>query len=167
MVASRSSSRVPSVHPTSMRRWPSLAVADAHQRYASITSNYYHDDLATYPEAAACARQLFARAGLTAADIDVAEIYENFSPLVFLVLEAYGFCGAGEAVPFVAEGNLDPGGALPTNTHGGLLGEAYIHGINSIQEGVRQVRGTAVNQVATVDHALVSSLNSGLILGRT
>jgi acetyl-CoA acetyltransferase len=143
-----------------------VAAADAHHRDASITSNYYHDDLATYPEAAACARLLFARAGLSPADIDVAEIYENFSPLVFLVLEAYGFCGPGEAVPFVAAGNLDAKGALPTNTHGGLLGEAYIHGINSIQEGVRQVRGTAVNQVANVDHCLVSSLNSGLVLGR-
>ena len=142
-----------------------VAAADAHQRLASITANYYHDDLASYPEAAACARLLFARAGLTPADIDVAEIYENFSPLVFLVLEAYGFCGPGEAVPFVAEGNLDLGGALPTNTHGGLLGEAYIHGINSIQEGVRQLRGTAANQVARVDHVLVSSLNSGLVLG--
>ena len=90
--------------------------------------------------------------GSRPADIDVAEIYENFSPLVFLVLEAYGFCGPGEAVAFIADGNLDLDGALPTNTHGGLLGEAYIHGINSIQEGVRQVRGTAVNQVPTVDH---------------
>jgi acetyl-CoA acetyltransferase len=86
--------------------------------------------------------------------------------LVFLVLEAYGFCGPGEAAAFIADGNLDAGGALPTNTHGGLLGEAYIHGINSIQEGVRQVRGTAANQVPRVDHALVSSLNSGLMLGR-
>ncbi len=109
---------------------------------------------------------LFARAGLGPSDIDVAQIYENFSPLVFLVLEAYGFCGPGEAVPFVADGNLDINGALPTNTHGGLLGEAYIHGINSIQEGVRQVRGDAANQVTTVDHALVSSLNSALILGK-
>jgi acetyl-CoA acetyltransferase len=142
------------------------AVADARHADASITANYYYDDLATYPEAARCAQLLFARSGLTAADIDVAEIYENFSPLVFLVLEAFGFCGPGEAAPFIADGNLDLDGALPTNTHGGLLGEAYIHGINSIQEGVRQVRGTAVNQVADVDHVLVSSLNSGLVLGR-
>ena len=112
-----------------------VAAADAHHRDASITSNYYHDDLATYPEAAACGRLLFQRAGLTPGDIDVAQIYENFSPLAFLVLEAYGFCGPGEAVPFVAEGNLDIDGALPTNTHGGLLGEAYIHGINSIAGG--------------------------------
>jgi len=143
-----------------------VAAADAHHRFASLPANYYHDDLATYPEASACARLLFERSGLRPSDIDVAEIYENFSPLVFFVLEAYGFCGPGEAVDFVKEGNLDIDGALPTNTHGGLLGEAYIHGINSIQEGVRQVRGTAVNQVADVEHALVSSLNSGLILGR-
>jgi acetyl-CoA acetyltransferase len=143
-----------------------VAAADAHQRYASITANYYHDDLASYPEAAACARLLFERSGLAPADIDVAQIYENFSPLVFYVLEAYGFCGPGEAVDFVKEGNLDIDGALPTNTHGGLLGEAYIHGLNSIQEGVRQVRGTAVNQVEKVEHALVSSLNSGMVLGR-
>jgi len=142
------------------------AVADARHADASITANYYYDDLATYPEAARCAQLLFARSGLTTADIDVAEIYENFSPLVFLVLEAFGFCGLGEAAAFIAEGNLDLDGALPTNTHGGLLGEAYIHGINSIQEGVRQVRGTAVNQVADVEHVLVSSLNSGLVLGR-
>ena len=82
------------------------------------------------------------------------------------MLEAYGFCGPGEAPAFIADGNLDLGGALPTNTHGGLLGEAYIHGINSIQEGVRQVRGAAVNQVPTVERVLVSSLNSGLVLGR-
>jgi acetyl-CoA acetyltransferase len=82
------------------------------------------------------------------------------------VLEAYGFCGPGEAVDFVKDGQLDIDGALPTNTHGGLLGEAYIHGINSIQEGVRQVRGTAANQVSEVEHVLVSSLNSGLVLGR-
>jgi acetyl-CoA acetyltransferase len=143
-----------------------VATADAHHREASITSNYYHDDLGSYPEAAACARQLFERAGLSPADVDVAQIYENFSPLVFLVLEAYGFCGPGEAAAFIADGNLDPGGALPTNTHGGLLGEAYVHGINSIQEGVRQVRGTAANQVGRVDCSLVSSLNSGLLLGR-
>jgi hypothetical protein len=52
------------------------------------------------------------------------------------------------------------------NTNGGLLGEAYIHGMNNITEAVRQVRGTAVNQVADVDHVLVSSGRSGLILGR-
>ena len=92
-------------------------------------------------------------------------IYENFSPIVFLQLEAFGFCGPGEAKDFIADGNIDLGGALPVNTHGGLLGEAYIHGLNNILEGVRQVRGTAVNQVAAVDHVLVAAGQSGLILG--
>ncbi len=161
LVITRADRAVDTPHPV-----PIAAVADAHHRDASITANYFHDDLASYPEAAACARLLFEWSGLTPADVDVAEIYENFSPLVFLVLEAYGFCERGEAVGFVADGNLDIDGALPTNTHGGLLGEAYIHGINSIQEGVRQVRGTAANQVDRVEHVLVSSLNSGLLLGR-
>ena len=143
-----------------------VAAADAHQRFASITSNYYHDDLATYRRPRRARDMLFERSGLSPADVDVAEIYENFSPLVFFVLEAYGFCGPGRRRDFVEDGNLDIDGALPTNTHGGLLGEAYIHGINSIQEGVRQVRGTRPTRSATVEHALVSSLNSGLLLRR-
>ena len=99
-------------------------------------------------------------------DIDVAMIYENFSPIVFMQLEAFGFCGPGEASDFIAEGNIGPGGALPVNTNGGLLGEAYIHGMNLITEAVRQLRGTAVNQVDDVEHVLVSAGRSGLILGR-
>jgi acetyl-CoA acetyltransferase len=92
-------------------------------------------------------------------------LYENFSPVVFMLLEAYGFCGRGESAAFVREGNLGSDGKLPVNTHGGLLGEAYIHGLNSIIEGVRQLRGTAVNQVASAQHILVSSGASALILG--
>ena len=81
-------------------------------------------------------------------------IYENFSPVVFYQLEAFGFCGYGEARDFIADGHIDLGGTLPVNTNGGLLGEAYIHGMNNIIEGVRQIRGTAVNQVAGAEHAL-------------
>ena len=85
--------------------------------------------------------------GLGPADIDTAMLYENFSPVVFLLLEAHGFCGRGEAKDFIADGQIDIEGALPVNTHGGLLGEAYIHGGDSIHEAVRQVGGTAANQV--------------------
>jgi acetyl-CoA acetyltransferase len=98
--------------------------------------------------------------------MDAAMLYENFSPVVFLLLEAHGFCGRGEAKDFIADGQIDIDGTLPVNTHGGLLGEAYIHGVNSIQEGVRQLRGTAANQAERVDHVLVSAGPSGLILGR-
>ena len=81
-------------------------------------------------------------------------------------LEAFGFCGKGEAKDFIRGGHIALDGSLPINTHGGLLGEAYIHGMNSMAEGVRQVRGTSVNQVTRrkVDNVLVSSGMAGAIL---
>ena len=85
-------------------------------------------------------------------------------------LEEFGFCERGQAKDFVRAGHHARGGRLPINTHGGQLGEAYIHGMNGIAEGVRQVRGTAVNQVGAVQHVLVTAgtgvPTSGLILGK-
>jgi acetyl-CoA acetyltransferase len=141
------------------------AVADSHIVEGHVMFNYYHPDLSVYPEAQFLARQLYGKTGLTPADMQAAMIYENFSPIVFLQLEALGFCGPGEARDFIAEGNIELGGRLPVNTHGGLLGEAYIHGVNNILEGVRQIRGTAVNQVPDVEHVMVAGVCSGLILG--
>ncbi len=132
-----------------------------------VTFNYYTPDLTTFPEAEYTAAQLWESTGLRPDDIDVAMIYENFSPVVFYQLEAYGFCGHGEAKDFIADGNIDIGGKLPVNTNGGLLGEAYIHGVNNILEGVRQLRGTAVNQVAGARHVLCSAGRSAVVLGRT
>jgi acetyl-CoA acetyltransferase len=83
---------------------------------------------------------------------------------VFLQLEALGFCGPGEARDFIADGNIDLDGTLPVNPHGGLLGEAYIHGMNNILEGVRQIRGTAANQLDNPEHVMVAGGRSGLIL---
>jgi acetyl-CoA acetyltransferase len=128
--------------------------------------NYYHDDITGFPECAYLGQQLWQATGLGPHDIDVAMIYENFSPVVFIELEAFGFCGPGEAAGFIADGNIDIGGKLPLNTNGGLLGEAYIHGMNLITEAVRQVRGTAVNQVADVEHAMVGAGRSALVLGK-
>ena len=143
-----------------------VGAVDAHVQGTSIMHNYYLPDLAGFPDAERCAARLWQQTGLTTDDIDVAEIYENFSPLALLVLEAFGFCGRGEAAAYIASGAIDIGGKLPVNTHGGLLGEAYIHGMNTLVEGVRQVRGNAANQVAGVEHALVSSLSSAVILAR-
>jgi len=128
--------------------------------------NYYHPDLATFPECAAMGRQLWDQAGVGPTDIDVALLYENFSPIVFLQLEALGFCGPGEARDFIADGHIGPGGSLPVNTNGGLLGEGYIHGMNNITEAVRQLRGTAANQVDAAAHVLLSAGRSGLVLAR-
>jgi acetyl-CoA acetyltransferase len=111
------------------------------------------------------AKQLYESTGLRPADIDAAMIYENFSPVVFYQLEAFGFCGYGEAKDFIADGQIELGGSLPVNTHGGLLGEAYIHGVNNIVEGVRQIRGTAANQVAGAARVLCAVGHSALILG--
>ena len=142
------------------------AAAQSSVLAGDVLFNYYHDDLATFPEASHVADQLWRASGLSPADVDVAMIYENFSPIVFYLLEAYGFCGPGEAKDFIADGQIDLTGSLPVNTHGGLLGEAYIHGVNSIQEAVRQIRRTAVNQVAGAEVALATAGRSAVLLTR-
>ena len=117
----------------------------------------------------ALARQLFETSGLTPQDIQTAVLYDHFTPFVLGQLEEFGFCQRGEAKDFIRDGRIELGGQLPINTHGGQLGEAYIHGMNGIAEGVRQVRGTAANQVPDVEHVLVTAgtgvPTSGIILG--
>ncbi len=114
------------------------------------------------------ARQLWKSTGLGPTDIQTAMLYDHFTPLVLPQFEEFGFCGPGEAKDFIADGAIEIGGRLPINTNGGQLGEAYIHGMNGIAEGVRQVRGTSVNQVDDVTNVLVTSGSgvptSGLVL---
>ncbi|HEX4492924.1 MAG TPA: lipid-transfer protein [Acidimicrobiia bacterium] len=106
--------------------------------------------------AVAASKRLFDRAGITPEDVDVAMIVEPFTPAVLLALEQYGFCARGESGPFVERGATRwPGGALPVNTHGGSNGEAFIHGVNHLPEAVRQLRGTACNQVDGAEIAFV------------
>jgi acetyl-CoA acetyltransferase len=135
----------------------------------SMTS-FYRDDITGLPEMGLVARQLWAQSGLRPADIQTAVIYDHFTPFVLPQLEEFGFVGRGEAKDFVRAGQHARGGSLPINTHGGQLGEAYIHGMNGIAEAVRQVRGTAVNQVGGVRNVLVTAgtgvPTSGLILGQ-
>jgi len=92
--------------------------------------------------------RLFGSAGVAPADVDVALIFDHFTMAVPLTLEQYGFCGEGEGGPFIESGATSwPDGRLPVNTHGGSNGEAFIHGVNHLPEAVRQLRGTAANQV--------------------
>jgi acetyl-CoA acetyltransferase len=96
-------------------------------------------------------------AGIGPDDVDVAELYDHFTPMVLMQLEDYGFCPIGESGPFVADGNIRFGsGSLPVNTHGGNLSEAYIIGMTHVKEAVEQVRGDAVNQVDGARVALVT-----------
>lgn len=118
------------------------------------------------------AGRLFEIAGVTPGDIDVALLYDHFSPMVIMQLEDYGFCPKGEGGRFVADGNIRfKGGTIPVNTHGGQLSEAYIVGMTQLREGIEQLRGTAINQVTDAELALVSggpagTPVSGIILRR-
>jgi len=128
--------------------------------------DYYRPDLTSFDEGKSVARDLWSQTSYGPWDMDVAMIYENFSPIVFMQLEAFGYCAPGEARDFIASGAIGPGGRIPVNTNGGLLGEGYIHGMNNIVEAVRQVRGTAPNQVPGAERVLVSAGRSGLVLDR-
>jgi acetyl-CoA acetyltransferase len=119
--------------------------------------NYFNDDPLMGPSWAA-AGQLWRDSDFEPADVRVAQIYDAFSPLVPLSLEGYGFCGRGEGGEFTDDGALEwPDGRLPTNTAGGGMSEAYVHGFNLVLEGVRQMRGTSTSQVDGADSCLVTS----------
>ena len=134
-----------------------------------MMTSYYRKDLARLSEMDLVANRLYEMSGLTPEHFQTAVLYDHFTPFVLPQLEAFGFCERGEAKDFVRDGQHAKGGSLPINTHGGQLGEAYIHGMNGILEGVRQVRGESVNQMNDVEHVLVTGgtgvPTSGLILG--
>jgi acetyl-CoA acetyltransferase len=129
-----------------------------------IASDHYRGDLSVMEGSVALARRLFGEFGYRREDIDAAMIYDAFSPILLMQLEAFGFCGPGEAKHFIADGNLGLKGALPTNTNGGLIGEGYIHGLNLVTEATRQLRGTAANQLDDPKAVLVSASRTGIIL---
>lgn len=145
------------------------AAAQGAGRNQEMMTSFYRDEMTGLAEMQVVAKQLWQTSGLTPDDIQTAVLYDHFTPFVLMQLEEFGFCGRGEAPGFVADGNLLRGGKLPTNTHGGQLGEAYLHGMNGIAEGVRQIRGTSVNQVEDVHNVLVTAgtgvPTSGLVLG--
>jgi acetyl-CoA acetyltransferase len=114
------------------------------------------ETLTTLP-AKPTADTLYRRAGLGPDDIDVAQFYDCFTITVLLQIEDYGFCAKGEGGAFVSSGEIELGGRLPINTGGGHLSEGYIHGMNHIVEGVRQVRGESTNQVPGAEVCLVTS----------
>jgi len=133
-----------------------------------MMTSYYRKDITRLSEMDLVAEQLYAQAGIGPDGVDVAILYDHFSPFVLPQLEAFGFAKPGQAKDFIREGNIEIGGRLPVNTHGGQLGEAYIHGMNGIAEGARQVRGSSCNQVKNVRNVIVSAgtgvPTSGLIL---
>ncbi|MDI6097424.1 lipid-transfer protein [Actinoplanes sp. NEAU-A12] len=153
-----------------LRRPPAVIVAAAQGSGPGqyVMTSYYRSPVAELPEMGVVARQLWEQSGYRPSEVRTAVLYDHFTPYVLIQLEELGFCGRGEARHLIADGGIELGGRLPVNPHGGQLGEAYIHGMNGIAEAVRQVRGTAVNQVPGDGPVLVTAgtgvPTSGLIL---
>lgn len=153
-----------------LRRTPAVigGVAQGSGADQHMMTSYYRPRITGIPEMGLVARQLHAQARTGPEDVDAAIIYDHFTPLTLPQLEELGFCAPGEARHFIADGHLELGGRLPTNTHGGQLGEAYLHGMNGIAEAVRLARGTSANQPGDVGRVLVTAgtgvPTSGLIL---
>jgi acetyl-CoA acetyltransferase len=113
--------------------------------------------------------KLYKEAGIGPKDVDIAEIYDCFTHTVLLGLEGLGFCAKGEGGPFAASGAIGLKGEIPVNTNGGMLSEAYIHGMNVVAEAILQLRGECgERQVPDAKIAVVTSgalsTGSGLIL---
>jgi acetyl-CoA acetyltransferase len=126
---------------------PGLDIGD-HLLWDDYTRNY----------TSLLADDLFADAGVTRGDLDLAEIYDCFTSTVLMGLEGLGLCGRGESGAFVRSGATALTGSLPTNTHGGLLAEGYLHGMNTVTEAALQVAGRApANQVAKHEVCVVTS----------
>jgi acetyl-CoA acetyltransferase len=156
-----------------LRRPPAyvLAASQGMGSEHSVMTDYYGPRFLETPSTWA-ARELFAASGIGPEDVDCAQFYDAFTPLVLFSLEEYGFCKAGESGPLAESGALEwPDGALPSQTSGGGLSEAYVHGFNLILEGVRQIRGTSTCQVADAEICLVTSgagvPTSALLLARS
>jgi acetyl-CoA acetyltransferase len=138
------------------------AYAQSLPRQHQVMTNYFVLDPLRGPSHD-CADLLWRQAEVTPADVDVAQLYDAFSPLIPLSLEGYGFCGRGEGAAFCEgdrlwfDGPGRAGGGLPVNTSGGGMSEAYLHGFNLIVEGARQIRGTSTAQVAGAATSLVTS----------
>ncbi len=122
-----------------------------------MMTSLYRPKISGLPESWYAAQELWRITGVTPQDVDVAQLYDAFSPLVPLQLEEYGFCDIGEGAFFCDGGDrIRLGGEIPINTSGGHLSEAYLHGMNLIAEGVRQIRGTSTAQVDDVELSLVT-----------
>jgi acetyl-CoA acetyltransferase len=136
-----------------------------------VMTSFYRDSITTLPEYDLVAKQCYEQSGLGPDDLDAAIIYDAFTPIVLFQLESFGFCKHGEGHEWVQGGTLGLDGRLPTNTHGGLLSEGYIHGINGLAEAVRLLRGTSVNQPKkNIENLVVTSgasmPTSAIIIGK-
>lgn len=142
-----------------------LAAGQSLSPYREPMGTYPDDLLQLFPPSAA--RRLFQAARVGPEDVSVAELYDATSFMTLRSLESYGFVPEGQGWRHLVEQGIGLGSPLPVNTHGGHLSEGYLHGMNGVLEAVRQLRGTACNQVPGAEVALVGApAGSAVILGR-
>ena len=142
-------------------RQPPAVLAAAAQGAAhngEMMTSYYREDITGLPEMGVVAEKLWRDSGLTPKDIQTAFIYDHFTPFVFTQFEELGFCARGEAKDFATVERLSLGGELPINTHGGLLSQGHVVGLNHVIELTRQLRGEA-------GKAQVKAAEMGLVTG--
>ena len=120
----------------------------------------YHGDNPMQSSSYVTSENLWEQSDFKPADVDVAQFYDAFSPMIPLSLEAYNFCPKGEALKMIAEGFIGNDGPLPVNTSGGSLSEVYLHGMNLVIEAVRQIRGSSSSQVNQVNLSLVTTCDA-------
>jgi acetyl-CoA acetyltransferase len=116
--------------------------------------NMPDDDFASSGQRTVAA-DLYRVSGRAPGDFDALMVYDHFTAMVLMSLEDFGLCPKGDGGPYAADGNLRLDGALPTNTHGGNLAEAYAHGMSHVYEAVRQIRGTSHNQIDGAENVLL------------
>ncbi|NQT73106.1 MAG: lipid-transfer protein [Chloroflexi bacterium] len=122
-----------------------------------LMTSYYRPVISGLPEAWYTGQELWRVTGAIPSDVNVAQFYDAFSPLIPMQLEEYGFCDRGKGMDFCRGGDrIRLGGELPCNTSGSHLSEAYLHGMNLIAEAVRQIRGTSTAQVKNAELSLVT-----------
>ena len=130
------------------------AAAEATSWDSYCMTSFYREEIGI-PEMEEVGKELWRRSGLTPKDMDVVQFYDAFTSLVPMQMEVLGFVKKGEGGAFLEGGDrIRPTGELPINTSGSMLSEAYIHGMNMIAEGVRQIRGTSTTQIKDVSKVL-------------
>lgn len=143
-------------HPPAVIHAGALAAGSHHRRLSTLFSRDRDLD-----SAARAGRALWEASGLQPSEMDAFFCYDFFTAFVIIALEDYGFCKRGEGGPFVEDqGIYFEGGRMPTNTNGGQLSEAFIHGVNNALEAVRQIRGDSASQVPDCELVLLAGANT-------